>query len=201
MKFNRVWAMPNSRTFQIKPIKEFVERNLENKVIIADPFANECKYGTITNDLNPNYDTDYHMDALDFLRMIPDESVDAVIYDPPYSLRQVSECYKGVGIAVTKETTQASWRTKHIDEIRRVLKVGGIALSFGWNSNGIGVTRGFELSEVLIVPHGGMHNDTICTCEVKARSNERQQVFTRVLERLERDNSWNEVKANDATTD
>ena len=199
MKISREWAMPNSRTFQIKPIKEFVERNLENRSVIVDPFANECKYGTITNDLNPDYSTDYHMDALDFLKMIPDESVDAVIYDPPYSLRQVSECYKNVGIAVTTETTQASWRARHLDEIMRVLKVGGVVLCFGWNSNGIGKTRGFELLEILIVPHGGSHNDTICTCEVKARSNERQQVFTRVLEQLERFNSRGEVKTHDAT--
>jgi hypothetical protein len=168
MKFSREWAMPNSRTFQIKPIKGFVERNLENRAVIIDPFANECKYGTITNDLNPDYSTDYHMDALDFLKMLPDESADAVIYDPPYSLRQVSECYKGVGIAVTTETTQASWRSRHLDEIRRVLKVGGVALCFGWNSNGIGKTRGFELSEILLVPHGGSKNDTICTAEIKS---------------------------------
>ena len=54
MKFSREWAMPNSRTFQIKPIKGFVERNLENRAVIIDPFANECKYGTITNDLSPD---------------------------------------------------------------------------------------------------------------------------------------------------
>ena len=167
MKFVRTWAMPNSRTFQIKPIKEFLERNLENRNIIIDPFANECKYGTITNDLNPEYSTDYHMDALDFLKMMPDESADVVIYDPPYSLRQVSECYKGVGVAVTTETTQSSWRARHLDEIRRILKVGGVALCFGWNSNGVGKTRGFELSEILLVPHGGSKNDTICTAEIK----------------------------------
>ena len=33
-----------------------------------------------------------------------------LFYDPPYSLRQVAECYKSVGIEVTMETTQSSWR-------------------------------------------------------------------------------------------
>lgn len=167
MIIHRVWQMPNSNTFMIPPIKEFVRRNLSGCKVIVDPFANSCKYGTITNDLNPDFDTDYHMDALDFLKMIPAESADCVLYDPPYSLRQVSECYKSVGIAVTTETTQSSWRAKHLDEIQRILKPCGKVLCFGWNSNGVGKTRGFEMQEILLVAHGGSHNDTICTYEIK----------------------------------
>ena len=162
--------MPNSNTFKIKPIKEFVERYIEGATVIVDPFANNCKYGTITNDLNPDYNTDYHMDALDFLKQIETESVDVVLYDPPFSLRQVVECYKNFGVTVTKEMTQSTWRSKHLDEIQRILKPGGIALCFGWNSNGVGKTRDFEMTEVLLVPHGGSRNDTICTAEVKRYS-------------------------------
>ena len=164
---SRAWAMPSHRTFEIKPIKQFVEKYIKGCKVIIDPFANECKYGTKTNDLNPDYDTDYHMDALDFLKSIPDKSADCVLYDPPYSLRQVSECYKGVGINVTTETTQSSWRSKHLDEIQRIVKPGGTVLCFGWNSAGIGKVRGFEQVEILLVAHGGMHNDTICVCEMK----------------------------------
>ncbi len=159
--------MPNSKTFKIKPIKEFVEKYIDGATVIIDPFANDCKYGTITNDLNPEYDTDYHLDALDFLKEIESESADVVLYDPPYSLRQVVECYKGFGKTVTQETTQSSWRARHLDEIKRILKPNGIALCFGWNSNGIGKTRGFEMIDVLLVPHGGSKNDTICTAERK----------------------------------
>ena len=167
MRMSRCWAMPNSRTFQIKPIKEFVQRNISGAQIVIDPFANDCKIGTITNDLNPEFNTDYHLDALDFLQLLPSCSADAVLYDPPYSLRQVSECYKGVGITVTQETTRSSWRAKHLDEIARILKPGGICLCFGWNSNGVGKKRGFEMIEICIVAHGGSKNDTICTAEIK----------------------------------
>lgn len=167
LPIKRKWAMPNSRTFQIKPIKEFVERHIQGAKVIVDPFANECKYGTITNDLNPEFDTMYHMDALDFLKTLPDASADVVIYDPPYSLRQVSESYKGFGITVTQETTRASWRARHLDEIKRILKPSGKALCFGWNSNGVGKKRGFEFCEILLVAHGGSKNDTICTAEIK----------------------------------
>ena len=164
---NRVWAMPSADTFTVPPIKEFVERNIKGRSVIVDPFARESKYGTVTNDLNPDCATDYHMDALDFLRLFDDKSVDCVIYDPPYSPRQISECYKGVGRTVTTETTQASWRAKQLDEIKRILKDDGAVLCFGWNSNGVGKKRGFDMREVLIVAHGGSHNDTICTYEVK----------------------------------
>lgn len=170
MKCSRQWAMPNKNTFSIIPIKCFVEKHIDGAKVIVDPFANTSKYGTITNDLCEDYDTDYHMDALDFLKMIESETVDVILYDPPYSLRQVSESYKSVGKEVTMETTQASWRRKHLDEIQRILKVGGKCLCFGWNSNGVGAKRGFEMEEVLIVAHGGSHNDTICTEEVKVTS-------------------------------
>lgn len=167
MKINKAWCMPNSKTFRVKPIGEFVKRYVKDGMVVIDPFANDSKYGTITNDMNPEFDTDYHMDALEFLKMLPDNSADVVLYDPPYSSRQVSECYKSVGKEITMETTQSSWRSRHLDEIARITKNGGVCLSFGWNSNGVGKKRGFEQVEILLVAHGGMHNDTICVAEVK----------------------------------
>ena len=84
--------MPNSKTFQIKPIADLIHKYAYGKIV--DPFANSNKLATVTNDLDTQYDTDYHMDALGFLKMFEDKSVDTVLYDPPYSPRQVSECYK-----------------------------------------------------------------------------------------------------------
>ena len=111
------------------------------------------------------------MDALDFLKQMKTNSADVVLYDPPYSLRQVKECYEGVGITVTAEHTKASWRAKHLDEIARIVKPNGLCLSFGWNTNGVGKKRGFEIIEILIVAHGGSKNDTLCTVERKVSIN------------------------------
>lgn len=61
----RIWAMPNKNTFDIKPIKELILDEYTEGLWI-DPFANQNKIASITNDLNTDYDTDYHMDALDF---------------------------------------------------------------------------------------------------------------------------------------
>lgn len=96
MIMNRVWAMPNSRTFKIKPIKEVIKKyedKLKDGDLVIDPFSNE---NTITdrdrlvlktNDIDPQYETDYSLDALDFLKVFDEGSVDLVLYDPPYSPR------------------------------------------------------------------------------------------------------------------
>ena len=166
MIISRSWAMPNHNTFLIKPIREFVQKHIMNiEGDIIDPFANGSRLANITNDLNPKFDTNYNIDALDFLKMFDDNSIDCVIFDPPYSPRQLKECYDGIGQSLhdTKISVWSNWKI----EIARVLKKGGTVLSFGWNTVGIGKTRGFELQEVLIVCHGSMHNDTLCLKEVK----------------------------------
>lgn len=108
------------------------------------------------------------MDALVFLRDVASESADVVLYDPPYSISQAAEMYKSYGkdrleINVANMKYWASCK----NEIARILKPSGIAICCGWNSNGIGINRGFEMLEILIVPHGGSKNDTIITVEVK----------------------------------
>lgn len=171
IQMERVWAMPNKNTFDIKPIHDLITEELTDGLWI-DPFANTNKLATITNDLNKDYDTDYHMDALDFMKMFDSDSVDGVLYDPPYSPRQVSECYNNVGYNVTWDTTKASFWGNHKREISRIVKLGGKVITFGWNSGGIGYKYGFEIQKILLVPHGGWHNDTICTVEVKTHEPE-----------------------------
>lgn len=179
MECHRNWAMPNKNTFKIKPLYTQIDsvltkfKNQDSTVI--DPFSNAHEvlsrltetYGIklITNDLNPEFDTDYHLDALEFLKLQPDNSAEVIMYDPPFSLRQVSESYKSFGIEVTMETTQASWRARHLDEIKRIIKPNGIVCCFGWNSNGVGLKREFKLDDIELVAHGGSHNDTIMTVE------------------------------------
>jgi len=109
------------------------------------------------------------MDALEFLKTQPDESVDGILYDPPYSFRQASECYKSFGKEqFTATVTSKEYWANIKNEIVRIVKKGGKVIGFGWNSNGLGINRGFTLTRILLVPHGGSMNDTICTVEVKS---------------------------------
>jgi DNA modification methylase len=169
MNIEKTWAMPNKNTFTILPIKELVEKYVNNAEVIVDPFANSCKYGTITNDLNPVFDTTHHMDALEFLKNIKDGSADLVLYDPPYSITQASECYHSYG-KDKLEVNVANMRYWKLckDNVARILKPEGIVICCGWNSNGLGKNRGFNMLEMLIVSHGGSKNDTLVTVEKKA---------------------------------
>ena len=163
MKIDRVWAMPNSNTFSIKPIGELIERHIHG--FSVDPFANNNKLASNTNDIDGQYDTDFHLDALDFLRTLSTNEVDTVLFDPPYSPRHVSECYKKMGKTVNMQTTQASFWSNLKKEVSRITVTDGICITCGWNSGGIGKKYGFEIEEILLVPHGGWHNDTIVTVE------------------------------------
>ena len=163
MNIERKWAMPNHNTFSIKPIREFIG---DVPLQSIDPFARNSELATITNDLNPEFDTNYNMDALDFLKEFVDEWADMVLFDPPYSLRQLKECYDGIGISMTQHQSQHFFSDLK-NEIGRITKPKGVVLSFGWNTVGMGMSRGFEITDILLVSHGGIHNDTICVKEVK----------------------------------
>lgn len=167
MIINREWAMPNSNTFSIKPIYELINKYSQQSDIIVDPFANTNKLATITNDIDPAMPTDYHMDATKFLQTLKTSSCDLILYDPPYSPRQVSECYKKFNQTVDMKTTQASYWSDQKKEIGRIVKSGGYCITCSWNSGGIGKKYGFEIIEILLVAHGGWHNDTIVVVERK----------------------------------
>lgn len=168
MIINRIWAMPNKNTFTILPIKNILKKYCLGKEVIIEPFANTSKWGTIRNDLNPEYDTDYHVDALDFLRIFDDNSADVVLYDPPFSINQAQECYKSFGSEKLKiSPSSMKYWSKCKDEVARITKPNGIVICCGWTSMGIGKKRGFTMEEILLVPHGGSKNDTIVTVEKK----------------------------------
>jgi hypothetical protein len=157
--------MPHRNTFTIKPIRRLIHQHLRG--VSIDPFANSNRIATHTNDLDPEHECESCMDALDFLKMWNDTSVDTILFDPPYSPRQVSEVYKALGKTVNMQTTQASFWGDMKKEIGRIAAPSAKVITCGWNSGGIGKKYGMEIIEVLIVAHGGWHNDTIVTVEQK----------------------------------
>lgn len=167
MEIKRVWAMPNKWTFKIKPIKELLDKYVGNFGLNwIDPFAGMYSPAHITNDLNPKRNTTYHLDALDFCKQL-EGYYDGVIFDPPYSSEQIKRMYESVGRKVTMNDTNANYYARVIREIVPHIKLGGYAIRCGWNSNGFGKKYKFEMIEILLVAHGGAHNDTICTVEKK----------------------------------
>ena len=147
MEIERVWAMHNHKTFDIKPIKKLISDEL----------------GSSYTDVFPH---PYDRDALEMMKELESNSVKNLAFDPVYSLRQLKEMYNNKGNSLTQHETKYYWKDLR-EEIARVIKINGKVISFGWNSIGIGKTRGFDITRILLVCHGGHHNDTICTVERK----------------------------------
>lgn len=171
MIINRVWAMPSAWTFTIKPIKELLEEYVPKDENWLDPFAGENSPAKWKNDMSPERNSQFHLDAFEFAkeveRLTGVREFDGVLFDPPYSNRQISEHYKQVGIKASRFDTSARFYSRIKKEIAPKIKKGGTAISFGWNTVGFGKVNGFRIVEILIVSHGGAKNDTLCTVEVK----------------------------------
>lgn len=160
---SRVWAMPNKATFSIQPISELLDRWIGDGAVVVDPFAGSSMRGTYRNDIEQS-----GINSVDWLQGL-NVHADVVLFDPPYSPRQISEHYRAAGLHVgTKETQNARLYKAIKIELDRLLKPGGVAICCGWNSAGFGRVRGYEFEEILLVAHGGAHNDTIVTVERKS---------------------------------
>lgn len=165
MKISTAWAMPNRWTFQIPPIAAFLDRWLALPgMVVIDPFCGTSKRAQFCNDLGLG-----GRDAAAWCEALMwdlEGACDAVLFDPPYSPRQISECYKSIGRAATTTDTQnAALYSRVRKPLAGLLKPGGIALSFGWQSSGFG--KAWPTEEILLVQHGGAHNDTICVAQRK----------------------------------
>lgn len=166
MKIERIWAMPNQWTFTIAPIKKLLAVHVSGDWV--DPFCGLHSPATLRNDLNPNIPANSNIDALKFLQNLPSSKFDGALFDPPYSITQAKVCYDNFGgekLAISP-TNMKYWASIK-NELARIVKTNGKVICFGWSSQGIGINRGFEMMEILLVPHGGSKNDTIVTVEIK----------------------------------
>lgn len=165
--------MPNAWTFKIKPINELLRKYIGNSNYNwIDPFAGKFSMadGDWKNDINPDRNAKYQMDAYDFAKDVIERSgieFEGVLFDPPYSNRQISEHYKLVGRKATRLDTSARFYSRLKETLGKCIKKGGYAISCGWNTVGFGKKNGFEIVEILIVSHGGAKNDTLITVEQK----------------------------------
>jgi hypothetical protein len=167
MKINRVWAMPNKWTFKIEPIADLIKRYVRNGKGWIDPFAGFNSPAEFTNDLNPESPAKYHLEATEFIKQLKGK-YEGAIFDPPYSMRQAKESYEQYGFKQWQSICgNGAIYVPIRKRISELLKIGGLSISFGWNSNGLGKKRKFEIIEILLVAHGRGHNDTICTVEKK----------------------------------
>ena len=166
MKIERVWAMPNKWTFKIKLIRELLKKYGVGDGWI-DPFAGMYSPAEFTNDLNPNCNAKYHLEALEFAKILTGNNYKGCLFDPPYTLTQVSRSYKMMNknYAPRNKLDPTGGFPDVKNELSPKIIKGGYIISFGYNSVGFGKKRGFEIIEILLISHGGNRNDTIVTVE------------------------------------
>lgn len=161
--------MPTPDTFDCPPIAAFVKKYIRQSNKSLDLFARNKHWATITNDLNSKTNAMFHYDSAVFMKAVVKARIkfDLVLFDPPYSPRQIKECYDGIGLTMGgKEALRTNWKIER-DLIEKALTENGVVLSFGWNTVGMGKKRGFVIKEILLVCHGASHNDTICMAETR----------------------------------
>jgi hypothetical protein len=172
--FTREWAMSSAWTFTIKPIDELLKRYVGDGTGWFDPFAGNTSPAEFTNDMNPERQAEFHMEAVDFCHQLPTltnrETFKGILFDPPYSNRQIAEHYQGIGKSARALDTSANFYSRVKNAAAPLIEPGGLAISFCWNSVGFGKKHGFEIVEIMLVSHGGSKNDTIVTVERKLQS-------------------------------
>lgn len=164
--YTRVWAMPSPWTFTIQPIRALLEKYVGDGKGWIDPFAGKNSPAEIRNDHNLEMPAEYHLEAIDFAKQLTGR-YKGVLFDPPYSFRQISEHYKIIGKKASRLDTSSRFYGQVRNALCEKIVQGGIAISFGWNTNGFGKARGFKIIEILSIAHGGNKNDTTAVVEVK----------------------------------
>jgi hypothetical protein len=161
LRMERIWEMPHRYTFSMKCVQALLKEEMVGDIWI-DPFCGQHSPARIRNDADSTVEAGSHEDALDFLKGL--EVADGCLFDPPYSVEQALRKYvpKQGGTAGRLEYQYACLR-----EIGRIIRPNGKVICFGWDSNGVGKKRGFELERVLLIAHGAAHRDTIVTVERK----------------------------------
>jgi hypothetical protein len=158
--------MPSAWTFSIQPIKYLLDKYVGDGNGWIDPFAGKYSPAEYTNDHNPERNAKYHMEAIDFVQMLTGR-YNGVLFDPPYSFRQISEHYKSLGLKAKQTDTSMRFYEQVKSALCEKIRVGGYAISFGWNTNGFGKARGFKIVEIMSIAHGGSKNDTTVVVEIK----------------------------------
>jgi hypothetical protein len=169
MIITRYRAAASHKTFTIPPIKNLLDKYVGDGKEWVDPYAGNNSRAEFTNDHNPKCRATWHMEAEEFCNQIIPKppGFKGVLFDPPYSRRQVSEHYKVMGKKATSLDTSDRFYNRAKNPICDKIRPGGLAISFGYHSNGFGETRGFKLIEILMIAHGSYHYDTIVTVERK----------------------------------
>lgn len=158
VKFSYIKTPIHRYTFKSKKLRQWVEENVEGKVLNLFAGNTKLECNETRNDLDESMEAHYHMDAVEFCRQWTGDKFDTIILDPPYSYRKSMEKYNGKIMSPFNQLK---------DEILNIINPNGIVMTFGYHSISMGKSRGFIQEHILLINHGGAIHDTICIIERK----------------------------------
>ena len=169
VKFTAWLSNIEAEPFKMKMVRQLIDKYIDlrtrelefNTPLIVDPFARECfltngNYNAITNDLNPEFKTDYNMEANDFGELLLQQKtkIDLIVFDPPYTLGLLKTHYEGIGEDLKLWQTRNMWgRGK--DALAACVQLGGYVISLGYHTHGFGKHRGFKKREIITIEQAG----------------------------------------------
>lgn len=145
-------------TFEYTPAREIVERHAHGRALNACAGRTKLDYEgeIVRNDLNPEIDADYHLDAVDLADHFGAGAFDTVIFDPPFDEEQAQAKYDGIHAGDVCAARQG---------FNEIIRPRGRVISFGWNSWGMRSFDAFERVETVLLQRGPLHRDVIVTVD------------------------------------
>ncbi len=133
--------------------------------LIIDPFARNCKWADITNDINPKTEAQYHLDAKEFLDMILQKhganSVKCLIFDPPFSERQYQKYQKESPKCLINIYSSPGSVKEIFSVVQKLIKPNGIIVKLGFNTSR--PIFDYQCTYLSITNFGGNRNDVLTT--------------------------------------
>lgn len=154
--FEHIRCPLNRYTFSVGPIRAWVERSCEGRVLNLFAGKTLLNADETRNDLDPSMNASYRLDALAFLRTWTGERFHTILLDPPYAFRKSMEMYNGIVCSPFRQLK---------DEAVNCLYPGGKVITFGYHSIVMGKQRKFQLEKIALFSHGGAIHDTIASVE------------------------------------
>lgn len=164
MIFTHMRTPLNRYTFKNKRLKKWVEDRCRHRVLNLFAGKTVLDVNELRVDSNIDMLAHHYMDALEFCRGYrpsdPDWRFGTVVLDPPYAYRKSMEMYEGHVASPFKQLK---------DALLPIISDNARVITLGYHSVSMGRGRGFEVSEILLMSHGGAIHDTIATVEDRIR--------------------------------
>ncbi len=158
MKFTYLAQPVRRYTFEAPKLKAWVESRCEGRVLnlfAGKTLLNANEYRV---DLDIDTPADLHLDVRKAVNILAKRrrKFNTIIIDPPYNWRKAKEKY---GSRMIGQFPQLK------NELLSIIPINGRVITFGYDTVGMGKTRGFKKIEICVICHGGETHDTLCVIE------------------------------------